>query len=136
MALAMSRSQLMAALLAVPALALGGCGDDNVFRTDRPVLRVTLDEYRIVPQNVVLKPGRTKLIVRNTGRLTHNLAIQIPDGPGGKPQDIPGGRVGTMQPGQIAAPIKVMLEPGEYSLVCTIANHDDLGQYGELKVQR
>ena len=132
----MSRSQLMAALLAVPAVILGGCGDDDVFRTDRPILRVALDEYRIVPQNVVVKPGRTKVIVRNAGRLTHNLAIQIPEGPDGKPVDIPGGRVGTMQPGETGEPIKVMLAQGEYRLVCTIANHDDLGQYGDLKVQR
>ena len=132
----MSRAHLMVALLAVPMLVLGGCGDDDVFRTDRPLLRVTLDEYRIVPQNVIVKPGRTKLIVRNTGRLTHNLAIQIPEGPDGKPLDLPGGRVGTMQPGETGEPIKVTLKPGEYRLVCTIANHDDLGQYGELTVQR
>jgi uncharacterized cupredoxin-like copper-binding protein len=136
MALAMSRAHLMVALLAVPMLVLGGCGDDDVFRTDRPLLRVTLDEYRIVPQNVIVKPGRTKLIVRNTGRLTHNLAIQIPEGPDGKPLDLPGGRVGTMQPGETGEPIKVTLKPGEYRLVCTIANHDDLGQYGELTVQK
>jgi hypothetical protein len=30
----------------------------------------------------------------------------------------------------------VQLEPGKYRLVCTIANHDNLGQYGELKVVR
>jgi hypothetical protein len=136
MALAMSRSQLMAAILAVAAFALGGCGDDDVVRTGRPVLHLTLDEYRIVPQDLVVTPGRKKLIVRNAGRLTHNLAIQIPNGPDGKPADIPGGRVGTMQPGQTAAPIKVTLKPGTYRLVCTIANHDDLGQYGELTVQR
>jgi hypothetical protein len=85
MALAMSRSQLTAAVLLVCALALGGCGDDDVYRTDRPVLRLTLDEYRIVPQNVVVKPGRTAR---------------------------------------------------EYRLVCTIANHDDLGQYGELEAKK
>ena len=28
------------------------------------------------------------------------------------------------------------LQPGTYRLVCTIANHDDLGQYGTLKVQK
>jgi hypothetical protein len=28
----------------------------------------------------------------------------------------------------------VTLKPGKYRLVCTIANHDNLGQYGELKV--
>ena len=130
----MSRATLLATVLAVLAGALGGCGDDDVYRTDRPVLRITLDEYRIVPQNIVVKPGRTKLVVRNTGRLTHNLVIQIPEGPDGKPVEIPGGRVGTMQPGETAAPVKVMLRPGEYRLVCTIANHDDLGQYGKLEV--
>ena len=132
----MSRSTLMAATLAVLALGLGACGDDDVLRTDRPILRLTVDEYRIVPQNIVVKPGRMKITVRNTGRLTHNLAVQIPKGPDGRPVDLPGGRVETMQPGEAGEPIKVTLEPGEYRLVCTIANHDDLGQYGVLRVQR
>ena len=130
----MSRPTLMAAVLAVIAVPLGGCGGDDVFRTDRPILRVTLDEYRIVPQHVVVTPGRMKFAVRNTGRLTHNLVLQTPDGPDGKPVEI--ARVGTMQPGGIGEPIKVDLQPGEYRLVCTIANHDDLGQYGTLEVKR
>jgi hypothetical protein len=80
-----------------------------------------------------VKAGRMKLIVRNAGRLTHNLAIQVPGGPDDKPTQI--ARVATMQPGQTAAPVKVTLAPGEYRLVCTIANHDDLGQFGTLKVR-
>lgn len=132
----MSHSNLMAAALAALAVGLGGCGDDDVLRTDRPILRVTLDEYRIVPQNAVAKAGRMKFTVRNAGRLTHNLAVQIPDGPDDKPVDVPGGRTETLQPGAIGEPIKLTLEPGEYRLVCTIANHDDLGQYGVLTVQR
>ena len=131
----MSRSIPLVTLLAVCAAALGGCGDDDVFRTERPILRIALDEYRIVPQNASVRPGRMKFTVRNTGRLTHNLVIQIPDGPDGKPVDVPGGRIGTMQPGATAEPIKLTLAPGEYRLVCTIANHDDLGQYGELEVK-
>ena len=71
--------------------------------------------------------------VRNTGRLTHNLAIQIPEGPDGKPEEI--ARTETMQPGERAEAIKVTLLEGEYRLVCTIANHDDLGQFGSLKVR-
>ena len=131
----MSRKILLPAVLAVLALALGGCGDDDVFRTDRPILRLTLDEYRVVPQSIdVVKPGRMKFDVRNSGRLTHNLAIQIPEGPDGKPVEI--SRTATMQPGERAEPIKVTLAPGEYRLVCTIANHDDLGQFGTLEVQR
>jgi uncharacterized cupredoxin-like copper-binding protein len=132
---AMSRSILLLALLAVLALALGGCADEDVFRTDRPILRLTLDEYRIVPQNIVVKPGRMKFDVRNTGKhATHNLAVQIPEGPDGRPMEV--ARTETMQPGERAEAIKVMLQPGEYRLVCTIANHDDLGQYAALKVQR
>jgi hypothetical protein len=130
----MSRSILLTAVLAVLALALGGCGDKPVFRTDRPILRLTLDEYRVIPQRIVVKPGRMKFDVRNGGRLTHNLAIQIPKGPDGKPVEI--ARTATMQPGERAEPIKVMLLPGEYRLVFTIANHDDLGQYATLTVQR
>ncbi len=130
----MSRLAPTAAALAAAALVLGGCGGDDVFRTDRPILRITLDEYRIVPQDIAVKPGRVKFVARNAGRLTHNLVIQVPDGPGGNPRLVD--RVATMQPGQTAEPIKVTLAPGEYRLVCTIANHDDLGQFGTLKVQR
>ena len=128
----MSRLPTAAALAAV-AFSLGGCGGGEVFRTDRPILRITLDEYRIMPQNIEVKAGRMKLVVRNAGRLTHNLAIQLPDGPGGKPTPV--ARVATMQPGQTAEPVKITLAPGEYRMVCTIANHDDLGQFGTLKVR-
>lgn len=130
----MSRSIPPATLLAVLALVAGGCGDDDVFRTDRPILRLTLDEYRVLPQNIVIKPGRMKFDVRNRGRLTHNLAVQIPEGPDGRPVELD--RTETMMPGERAEAIKLTLEPGEYRLICTIANHDDLGQYGTLEVQR
>ena len=129
----MPRSILASVLLAALGAGLAGCGDDDVFRTDRPILRMKLDEYRIVPQDIVAKPGRMKFVVRNTGRLTHNLVLQIPEGPDGKPVEI--ARVSTMQPGEIGEPIKVTLLRREYRLVCTIANHDDLGQYGKLDVQ-
>jgi uncharacterized cupredoxin-like copper-binding protein len=132
----MSRSSLSAACLATAALVLGGCGDGKLFKTDRPILRLTVDEYRIVPENIEVRPGRIKIVVRNTGRLTHNLVIQIPPKKAGdKPTPIIDGRVNSMQPGETAPPIKVTLSPGTYRLVCTIANHDDLGQYGKLVVK-
>ncbi|MEA2149060.1 MAG: hypothetical protein QOD69_890 [Solirubrobacteraceae bacterium] len=131
----MPRLTAASAVLAASALVLGGCGGDATFRTNRPILRLQVDEYRIVPQEVVVKPGRVKFVVRNAGRLTHNLVIEVPPKqPDGKPVLV--SRTETMQPGQTAPPIKVTLAPGEYRLVCTIANHDDLGQFGTLKVQR
>jgi hypothetical protein len=133
---AMSRSQTAAACLAAATIAVGGCGESKPVRTAQPVVRIALDEYRIIPQNISARPGRLKIDVRNVGRLTHNLAIQRPPRHvGDKPEDVPGGRVQSMQPGEVAAPIKVTLAPGTYRLVCTIANHDDLGQYGKLVIE-
>ncbi len=132
----MSRSPLTAACLATAVLVLGGCGEGKLVSTDRPILRITVDEYRIVPQNMKVRPGRIKIVVRNTGRLTHNLVIQVPPKEvGDKPVEVPGARVMSMQPGETAEAIKVVLQPGTYRVVCTIANHDDLGQYGKLVVE-
>ena len=135
----MSRLRPVAALLATSAIALGGCGGGGeTFRTDRPILRLSVDEYRIVPQDIVARPprGRIKIVVRNTGRLTHNLVVQVPpEDVDDKAEEVPGARVKSMQPGEAAQPIKIALAPGEYRLVCTIANHDDLGQYGKLVVE-
>jgi uncharacterized cupredoxin-like copper-binding protein len=132
---AMSRSTVLLAALTLPALALAGCGEGDVFRTERPIVRVMLDEYRIVPQNISIRPGRTKFVVRNAGRLTHNLVIQN-ERTDGTFVELPDRRVATMQPGQTAEPIKLDLTTGTYRLVCTIANHDDLGQFGRLEVKR
>ena len=132
----MSRLLPAAAFLTAAALLSGGCGEPEPFVTDRPILRLRLDDYRILPQNVRARPGRIKLVVRNGGRLTHNLAIQRPPATvKDKFEEIPGARVNSMQPGQAAPPIKIELEPGTYRMVCTIANHDDLGQYGELVIE-
>ncbi|MBA3746355.1 MAG: hypothetical protein H0W96_02550 [Solirubrobacterales bacterium] len=131
----MSRSHL-SVCLAATTIALGGCGEPEQIRTERPVLRISLDEYRVMPQNISARPGRMKFVVRNTGTLPHNLAIQTPpEQAGDKPEDVPGGRVASMQSGETAPPIKVTLTPGTYRLVCTIANHDDLGQHGELIIK-
>jgi hypothetical protein len=133
----MSRFHLTTGCLAAAAaIALSGCGEPDRVRTDRPILRIALDEYRILPQNISARPGRIKIVVRNTGRLPHNLVIQTPpEEVGDKPVDVVGGRVRSMQAGESAEPIKLTLSPGTYRLVCTIANHDDLGQYGELVVE-
>ena len=131
----MPRSRTLLAACAAFAVVLAGCGEPDVFRTDRPILRIELDEYRIVPQNVSVQAGRMKFAARNTGRLTHNVVVQlVPDKVGAKPIEI--GRTQTMQPQEEGEPIKLQLTPGEYRLVCTIANHDDLGQFGTLKVRR
>jgi uncharacterized cupredoxin-like copper-binding protein len=136
----MSRFRPAAGCILGLLVSASGCGGEGTYRTERPILRISLDEYRIVPQNIVARSGRTRLDVRNDGRLTHNLVVQIPRRRGeavevGRGEAVEVGRTETMQPGETGEPIKLTLRPGDYRLVCTIANHDDLGQFGKLEVR-
>src|SRR5829696_6010957 len=129
--------------LALPMLAtcaaglvLGGCGGDEPVEIDGRTLRLRLDEYRIMPQDVRVDPGRLRIVATNVGRLTHNVKIvrQDEDDLEAPVAEIGGTR--STQPGESAAVTFENLEPGEYRLACTIANHDDLGQYGALVVAK
>ena len=123
---------LLVALAAVPA---GGCGATVAYTRapDRRV-EVRLDEYRVLPEHLQVRAGRITFVARNTGRLTHNLGVVQFERPLGTEEEKQYGRpTKTLFPGQTAL-TTVELRPGKYRLVCTIANHDNLGQYAELKV--
>jgi plastocyanin len=122
-------------LAALAALPVAGCGTDVAYTRapDRRV-EVRLDEYSITPERVQVTAGRITLIAHNTGRLTHNLAVvQFKRPKSGEQEKMYGKPTPTLFPGQTRS-TTVELKPGKYRLVCTIANHDNLGQYGELKV--
>jgi uncharacterized cupredoxin-like copper-binding protein len=125
----------LAALTLLGALTLAGCGSGPSYtHVQDGVLKIDLDEYRLRPENLEVPAGRVHLIAHNTGRLTHNLAIESWDVKTGE-QPVMYGRTDTLQPGQTGSErATITLKPGKYRLLCTIANHDDLGQYGELKV--
>ena len=124
---------MAAALALLAAAALGGCGGAPGFVTDRDgTLQIALDEYRLEPENIRVRAGRLHIVARNRGQLTHNLEVQsLNRDPGEPPYSF--GRTDTAHPGEIVSRT-LELRAGKYRLVCTIANHDDLGQYGELQV--
>jgi len=127
------RRALVAAAVA-SALGLGACGGEPDPVTDRDAtLRLSLTEYRIEPQVIRVRPGRVHIVARNEGRLAHNLRVRsLVRERGEEIQEFgefsatafPGGRV----TGDVTLP------PGKFELVCTIGNHDDLGQTGTLIV--
>jgi uncharacterized cupredoxin-like copper-binding protein len=125
----------VAALLLLGALTLAGCGDGPSYtRAKDGVLKVSLDEYRIRPENLEVPAGRIHIEATNTGRLTHNLVIESFDRKEGEEPTMYG-RTDTLHPGQHGSEqAPITLKPGKYRLTCSIGNHDDLGQYGELKV--
>jgi uncharacterized cupredoxin-like copper-binding protein len=123
------------ALLILGALTLAGCGDGQSYtRVSDGVLKVDLDEYRLRPENIEVPAGPIHLQATNSGRLTHNLAIESMEREEGEEATLYG-RTDTLHPGERGTERDpITLKPGKYRLVCTIGNHDDLGQYGELKV--
>jgi uncharacterized cupredoxin-like copper-binding protein len=125
----------VAALLLVGALTTAGCGDGQSYTSAKSgVLHVTLDEYRIRPENIEVTAGPIHLEATNAGRLTHNLAVESFDHEEGEEPTLYG-RTKTLHPGEHGSELApITLKPGKYRLTCTIGNHDDLGQYGELKV--
>jgi hypothetical protein len=125
----------LAALLLLGATTLVGCGGGPSYTYERDdVLKINLDEYRLRPENLEVPAGTIHLEATNTGRLTHNLAIESFDHEDGVEPTLYG-RTDTLHPGQHGSEqAPIILKPGKYRLTCTIGNHDDLGQYGELKV--
>lgn len=121
---------------ALAATALAGCEDAEPVPVDGRTLTVRLDEFRIMPENVRANAGRLRIVATNVGRLTHNLKVVKLNREDREAPPTELGGTGTAQPGETATYTFERLRPGEYRIVCTITNHDDLGQYGKLIVER
>ncbi len=126
------------ARLAVPvALALAsaaGCGGDEPAVVPARTLTVALTEYRLDPQDVRVRAGRLRVVAVNRGTLPHNLHVvrEDPEDRERTPDDL--GGTPTAQPGDTRRHTFRRLRRGTYRIVCTVANHDDLGMRGTLEV--
>ncbi len=121
--------------LCVALAALAGCGgdDDEPNRTVRvsagePV-RVVASEYAFDPGAIVLAsgPAELRLTLDNQGDLAHDIVVLDGDTEVGGLPSFPGGERRTTT---------VRVEPGSYRLVCTVADHEELGMKGTLKVRQ
>lgn len=112
------------AAIFVLAIAVSGCGSQPVADERDGTIELTLRDFRIAPQSI-RAPGRVNLtiIVENSGRVAHNLRIR---GAGGTRV-----KFKTMLPGASSARV-VKLPRGDWTLFCSLANHEDLGLYGKL----
>lgn len=130
----MPRTARIVALVAVSVAAAGCNGDPEPVPVENRTIGLRLDEYRILPQAVSAPAGALRVIIRNVGTLPHNLAIEtIPE----LGSDEPAERL-WLTPTVHAtrrAEIPITMKPGTYRLVCTIQNHDDLGQVGTLVIE-
>jgi plastocyanin len=116
---------LTAAVLA--AAVLGGCGGAERAASARDGrIAITLDDYFISPQEVRADAARITFAVTNRGRVGHNFRVRDDDGERAA--------VTTLLPGDSGTEAAA-LERGHYTMVCTVANHEELGMSGRLVVR-
>ena len=116
------------------ALAVSGCGEKTAHvRGD--VVRLRLEEYRMVPQQIRVDGPHVRIVAHDAGILTHNVKLfsTTKVDSEGKPIQI-GDGTPTAHPGETVSSKVLTLKPGRYRLACSIANHDDLGLHGILIV--
>ena len=119
-------AHLTAAVLA--AAVLGGCGGAEPAASARDGrIAITLDDYFISPQEVRADAGRITFAVSNRGRVGHNFRVRAQDG--SEPV-----QVTTLLPGD-SGTASADLPRGDYKMLCTVANHEELGMSGRLVVR-
>jgi plastocyanin len=127
---------LLTALALIPAaLGLAACGSDDkgggggpavTFKKGQPV-HVKGQEYKFDPGNIVIEGGGpTTVEFENSGSLAHNLEIQKNSA---KVASSP-----TFQGGETKS-FTADLQPGEYTILCTVGDHAQLGMKGKLTVK-
>jgi plastocyanin len=118
---------LRATAATLAAAALGGCGGSEPAAQARDGrVAIALDDFLIRPQNVRAPAGELTFEATNRGRLGHNFRVR---GRRGEPVAI-----ATLLPGRSGRQT-VTLSPGDYKMLCTVANHEQLGMTGSLIVR-
>ncbi|HWX44966.1 MAG TPA: hypothetical protein VNY52_06560 [Solirubrobacteraceae bacterium] len=126
------RLRPLAAVLLLPLL-LAGCGGGGTTQVTGHTLRLTLSEYRIVPQRASVPAGALEIVARNGGILTHNVVLQrgsldsTDRSALAKIHSLLPGASGTVRTGPLA--------PGHYLLVSTVGNQAALGMAATLIVR-
>ena len=91
--------------------------------SEAQTIEVELDEFTILPASVGAQPGADLTVaVQNVGGAQHDLVLE--DGPG--TELIDPGTGGTLHLGA--------LDAGEYTLLCSVPGHRDLGMSATLTV--
>lgn len=88
------------------------------------VIQIGLNDFRLVPNEVVATAGTVTFVLKNEGRYTHDFRVE---GSGIDERAPKVGRGRTFE-------WQIDLEPGTYRISCPISNHADRGMVGSLEI--
>ncbi|WP_084830063.1 cupredoxin domain-containing protein [Demequina rhizosphaerae] len=120
-----TRSRVRAgAVAAAVALALTGCGGSSEDSgtgassppADATVIEVSAVEYAYTATPAEVSAGTITFELTNDGAMSHDLVLE----------EDPGGSTAVIGPGETDS-FTVDLEPGSYTLYCSVGNHRALG---------
>lgn len=104
---------------------------------------VRLSEYKVTPKPATAKAGKVTFVVKNAGKLEHEMVVMKTNIPAGKlplnaknrvPEKGVVGEAGDIKPGQTKR-VTLTLKPGKYVLLCNLAGHYKNGQYSAFTVK-
>lgn len=144
---------ITALLTGILSISLAACGGDTnpapTNSTNNPTVQATtasvttaptigkaagqqvdikLNEWSILPDNLTIPAGKVIFVVSNDGNATHNLAVQNAGSDVGKTPNF------TKADG--SKNLELDLQPGTYTLICTIPGHAQKGMKGTLTVSK
>jgi uncharacterized cupredoxin-like copper-binding protein len=105
-------------------------------------VRITLKEFTLRPSPSSVPAGRTTFVVRNAGRLEHEVVV-IRTGTRAGKLPVSGSKArerGTVAEAEDVAPgatrrLGVTLRAGHYALICNISGHYKAGQFADFTVR-
>lgn len=110
--------------------------------TSGTAVSVTLEEWKLVPAQVIVRQGRISFVVRNDGTMDHEFVVLRSDVhhhslkvTGGRA--IEKGRVAEIPliPSGVSKRLTLTVRPGKYVLLCNLIGHYQAGQYAALRVR-
>ena len=110
--------------------------------TSGAVVSVALAEWKLVPSQATVRPGRVTFVVRNDGSIVHELVVLRSDRhhhslkvQGGKA--VEAGRLGRIPqvPSGVSRRLTLKLPAGRYVLLCNLLGHYQAGQFAALRVR-
>jgi uncharacterized cupredoxin-like copper-binding protein len=107
------------------------------------MVTVKLKEFALTPSPKTAPAGKVTFVVKNIGKVQHEMVVMKTNLPPGKlPLNAKGrvpekgvvGEVGDVRPGQTKR-ATIALKPGRYVLLCNLAGHYKAGQYSGFVVR-
>lgn len=115
-------------VLVLGSLLVAACGQAKPAPLASGQLVISASEWKFEPNSVRLEAAKpVKLVLRNVGKIEHNVVISAP-GAGGDRAQVDAGA------GQTASVEFTPQEPGLYEIACTLPGHREAGMVAKLEV--